>query len=97
MGWSVGYIHRELRKHGIEKAKPKLPNVEYGWNIQRNKLVKNAKEQKVLCEIRLLAMRKFDAAKIAKVLNDRRIPTKFSGKWWPATVSRLLKRINQKG
>lgn len=92
MGRSVGCIQTHLRKSGIEKARPKILNAPFGWDLIANELVENAKEQKVLREISRLYKQNLGAKKIAKILNEKNIPTKFGGKWWPYSVSRLKRK-----
>jgi transcriptional regulator with XRE-family HTH domain len=94
-GHSISYLQRQLRKFGIEKANNDLGVAPYGWNCKDRSLIKNAKEQQVICEILKLRGAGQGYKKIAKVLNDKGLRAKNGGHWWPAMVGRII-RHNQK-
>jgi hypothetical protein len=81
-----------LRKLGIEKKKGDFGIAPYGWDWTGKDLVPNAKEQQVLCEMRHAYQGGWSFVKIASDLNQKRILSKSGGKWWPASVSKILRR-----
>jgi hypothetical protein len=81
-----------LRKFGIEKEKGNLGIAPYGWDWTGKKLVSNAKEQQVICEMKRLHKVGWCFSKIASDLNQKRILSKGGGQWWPFTVSRVINR-----
>ncbi|MGZ3709345.1 MAG: hypothetical protein ACXWPM_11620, partial [Bdellovibrionota bacterium] len=50
-GHSISYLQSQLRKFGIDKAKGNLGIAPYGWDWTGSRLVKNAKEQAIVCEM----------------------------------------------
>jgi hypothetical protein len=91
-GHSISYLQGQLRKFGIDKAKGNFGIAPYGWDWTGKKLVPNAKEQGVLCEMKSLHRGGRSFKKIALDLNQKRILSKGGGKWWPASVSKILRR-----
>jgi hypothetical protein len=91
-GHSRSYLRNQLRKFGIrsEKDTPRL--APYGWEWRDNKLVENAKEQTVLCEILRLNKEGKGCKSIAAELNRRSIPSKASTKWGHSSVQNILNR-----
>jgi hypothetical protein len=91
-GHSISYLQSQLRKFGIEKEKGNLGIAPYGWDWTGKKLVRNAKEQKVICEMKRLHQGGRSFSGIAKDLNQKRILSKGGGQWWAGTVSKTLQR-----
>lgn len=91
-GHSISYLQQQLRKFGIDKEKGNVGIAPYGWDWTGKKLVSNAKEQKVICEMKRLHLGGLSFSGIAKDLNQKRILSKSGGQWWPATVSNTLRR-----
>jgi hypothetical protein len=89
---SISYLQQQLRKFGIDKAKGNLGIAPYGWDWTGNKLVKNTKEQTVICEMVSLKKKGLTYGRISSWLNDKRISAKSGGRWWPATVKKILQR-----
>ena len=86
------YLQKQLRKFGIEKEKGNLGIAPYGWDWTGKKLVRNAKEQRVLCEMKRLYRGGRGFKGIASDLNKKRILSKAGGRWWAASVSKILRR-----
>jgi Recombinase len=95
-GHSVSYLQQQLRKFGIENAKGNFGVAPYGWDWTDRKLVPNEKEQGVICEMIRLRQSGRSANKISAELNLRGVPAKGGGRWWPMTVSKVIKRKLEK-
>ena len=91
-GHSICYLQQQLRKFGIDKEKGNLGIAPYGWDWTSKKLVRNAKEQRVICEMQRLHKGGRGFTKIAFELNKKKISAKNGGRWWAVTVSNVLKR-----
>ena len=66
-------------------------NIPYGYDYLNGKLVVNNSEAIIIKDIFDMYKNKLSMKKIAKLLNQKNIPTKLNKKWGPQTVSLILK------
>ena len=91
-GHSISYLQQQLRKFGIDEAKGNVGIAPYGWDWTGGRLVKNAKEQAIICEMIRLREGGEGFKAIASELNGRNTPAKNGGKWWHITVQKTVLR-----
>jgi DNA invertase Pin-like site-specific DNA recombinase len=66
-------------------------NIPYGYDYVEGKLVVNDSESIIVKNIFDMYRNKLSMKKIAEILNQKKIPTKFNKIWGPQTVSLILK------
>jgi len=68
----------------------------YGYDLIDGKLLPNMAEQAIISEVNEQYAAGIGVRKLARVLNERGIPTKYNGReWLPTQVQRLLNRSEQ--
>lgn len=78
-----------IREQHYHHGHPSQPR--YGQHYHKNFLDKHKVEQRIIVVIRDLHGQGFSLRKIARILNDMKIPTKCHGKGWhPEMVRRVL-------
>jgi len=90
--WSRTSISDALRTLGIEKVKRKAPVLSYGEKLIGTKRVVHKGEQKIINTMLALADEGQSFTQISKYLNNKKIPTKRGGSWYPSTVKEIIKR-----
>ena len=83
-------------KHEMPEQSPKdriknFNEVPYGYDVVDGLLVPNEIEQEVLLKIHSLRKNGWTLQATADELNEENIHTKNGGKWWPFTISQILK------
>lgn len=66
-------------------------NIPYGYDYVEGKLVVNDSESIIVKNIFNMYRNKLSMKKIAKILNQKKIPTKLNKIWGPQTISLILK------
>lgn len=94
IGCSHSVINRALIQFGIKKLGQRSGWVEYGWKFKLGKRVKHHRQQKIIQQMRNLRKRGWTFHRIAKKLNDRKIPAPGGSIWYGATIVRVLQRDN---
>jgi site-specific DNA recombinase len=102
---AVAALERDLineRTQGGRKAKAAKGGYAYGapgYGYKGKNLNKELKavleEQRVIKQIKLLRMEGFSLRNIAKLLNEKEIPTKYGKKWAAQTVKNVLRGRKQ--
>ena len=91
-GWSRTSISDALRALGVKKETRKSPALCYGEKFIGNKRVPHKGEQKTISKMIELRKQCYSYKRIAEYLNDKSIPTKLGGSWYPSTVKDIVKR-----
>ncbi len=91
-GWSRTSISDALRELGIQKETRKSPSLCFGEKFIGNKRVPHKGEQKVISKMLELRNQGYSFKRISEHLNDKNIPTKLGGSWYPSTVKDIVKR-----
>lgn len=91
-GHSRSYVLQQLRKFGIEKEISYAWSAPYGWQWLNGSYQPHEQEQAVLREIFQLADAGRGEDAIARILNKKKIPSRFGRRWWDSAVRNILKR-----
>ncbi len=91
-GWSRTSISDALRVLGIKKETRKSPALCFGEKFAGNKRVPHKGEQMIISKMIELRNQGYSFKRISEYLNDKNIPTKLGGSWYPSTVKDIVKR-----
>ena len=70
---------------------PFVAPLPYGWRREHGKLVKDPAEQALIARMRRMYRRGMSLQAIAERLNAEHVPTKQGGRWWPASIRRIVR------
>ncbi|MCB9062347.1 MAG: recombinase family protein [Halobacteriovoraceae bacterium] len=70
----------------------KAPTLRFGEKLIGTTRVVHKGEQKVIEKMISLREKGYSFKRISEYLNDKNIPTKLGGSWYPSTVKDIVKR-----
>ena len=91
-GWPRSSISDALRALSIKKETRKSPALCFGERFTGSKRVPHKGEQKLIEKMISLREKGYSFKRISEYLNDKNIPTKLGGSWYPSTVKDIVKR-----
>ena len=95
LGVSRSAVGDALKRYGLAKKEPPAARrhpgqVPFGWDWKEGKLTKNPAEQKTIRWMRQMQKAGKSLREIARVLNEKNVPTKNGGVWQANTVRKIL-------
>ncbi len=91
-GWPRSSISDATRALGFKKEEVKAPTLRFGEKLVGTTRVVHKGEQKVIEKMISLREKGYSFKRISEHLNDKNIPTKLGGSWYPSTVKDIVKR-----
>ena len=91
-GWPRSSISDATRALGFKKEEIKAPTLRFGEKLVGTMRVVHKGEQRVIEKMISLREKGYSFKRISEYLNDKNIPTKLGGSWYPSTVKDIVKR-----
>ena len=96
-GWSKTSIIDALSALGITRPPKQRLRPPFGWKISPDgQFVAHVREQKIVRKIVQLSAKGLSATRLAKFLNEKKVPTKNRKRWEHKTIKAILERESRR-
>ncbi|MBI3336140.1 recombinase family protein [Candidatus Peregrinibacteria bacterium] len=97
-GWSKTSIIGALSALGITRPAKQRIKPPFGWKLSdEGQLIAHVREQKTVRKIVQLSAKGLSSTRIAKFLNEKKVPTKTRKRWEHKTIKAILERESTEG